>query len=273
MRKKYLVIMDKDLGVSHISVAENDITTSFDFMIKNLFAARDMSHAKDNSRDKLKKYNFKQGYQLLSHPSFNEVDKNTIVSSRKGNVFIVITGEYKSTQHYVPVDIAFGFVERQLQDRMTENIIPDSEDEKNSVFIVHGHDKTAKTEVARFVESIGFKVIILHEQASQSMTIIEKLEHYTDSGFGIVLYTPCDEGRKIGDQLKPRARQNVVFEHGFLIAKLGRPNVMALVKDNIDLPGDLSGVVFESMDDSGAWKLKLVKELKMAGFIVDMDKL
>lgn len=48
--------------------------------------------------------------------------------------------------------------------------------DKNKVFIVHGHDNEVKLEVARFIEKIGFEAIILHEQASNSQTIIEKIE-------------------------------------------------------------------------------------------------
>ena len=45
-----------------------------------------------------------------------------------------------------------------------------------------------------------------------------------------------------------RARQNVVFEHGYLIAKLGRKNVCALVRDNIEVPNDISGIVYVPLD-------------------------
>lgn len=45
---------------------------------------------------------------------------------------------------------------------------------KRKVFIVHGRDNAAKQEVSRFIEKLGIDVIILHEQASSGMTIIEK---------------------------------------------------------------------------------------------------
>lgn len=146
---------------------------------------------------------------------------------------------------------------------------------KESVFIVHGHDDTATTKTARFVEKLGFKAIILHEQSSGSKTVIEKIEAYSDVGFGIVLYTPCDTGGKIQDplDLKNRARQNVVFEHGFLIGKIGRKNVCALVKGEVETPNDISGVVYVKMDDADAWEIKVAKELKNAGYNVDMNKL
>jgi predicted nucleotide-binding protein len=141
----------------------------------------------------------------------------------------------------------------------------------NSVFIVHGHDDLAKTEVARFLEKLKLNAIILHEQASSGSTIIEKIEKHTNVGFGIVLYTPCDVGAKSGNEnnLKSRARQNVVFEHGFLIGKIGRKKVCALVKGDLEIPKDISDVVYVKMDNS--WKLQVAKELRESGYEIDMN--
>tara|TARA_R110000737_G_scaffold309794_1_gene318247 strand:- start:3208 stop:4149 length:942 start_codon:yes stop_codon:yes gene_type:complete len=146
---------------------------------------------------------------------------------------------------------------------------------KNKVFIVHGHDDLAKEQLARFVSQVGLEPIILHEQASSSKTIIEKIEKYADEVcFAIVLYTPCDHGSKIGlTELSPRARQNVIFEHGYFIGKLGRENVTAIVKGNIEKPNDISGVVYETLDDAGAWKFKLAKEMKASSCEIDMNKI
>lgn len=146
---------------------------------------------------------------------------------------------------------------------------------KNEVFIVHGHDDTAKVKTARFIERLGFAPIILHEQSSLGKTIIEKIEEYSNVGFGIILYTKCDVGAKKGDEqnLKPRARQNVVFEHGYLIGKIGRQNVCALVKGEVETPNDISGVVYVKMDDDDAWHVKIAKELRSSGYVVDLNKL
>lgn len=100
--------------------------------------------------------------------------------------------------------------------------------------------------------------IILHEQASAGMTIIEKIERYSgDADFALVLYTPSDLGRGAHENnVRPnnRARQNVVFEHGYLMAKLGRQNVCALVKGQIETPNDISGVVYVFLDPAGGWR-------------------
>lgn len=148
--------------------------------------------------------------------------------------------------------------------------------DKSKVFIVHGHDDEAKTKTARFVENLGFEAIILHEKTSGSQTIIEKIEEYSKKvGFGIILYTPCDTGaKKTADpDLKPRARQNVVFEHGFLMGKIGRNNVCALVKGDIETPNDISGIVYTSMDSADAWRYTIADEMKRAGYNIDKNKL
>jgi predicted nucleotide-binding protein len=143
------------------------------------------------------------------------------------------------------------------------------------VFIVHGHDESAQNKAARFVEKLGFEAIILHEKASSGRTIIEKIEHYSDVGFAIVLYTPDDVGnvKSESDNLNVRARQNVVFEHGYLIGRLGRQNVSALVDGKLELPNDISGVVYISLDEGCAWHLQLAKEMKQSGYKIDMNKL
>ncbi|MFM1393398.1 nucleotide-binding protein [Yersinia enterocolitica] len=146
--------------------------------------------------------------------------------------------------------------------------------DKTKVFIVHGQDDLARLEVSSFLSKLGLEPIVLHEQASSGSTIIEKIEKYTDVGFGVVLYTPCDTGAKktVKPEYRPRARQNVVFEHGYLIGKLSRKNVCALVKGDVETPNDISGVVYVTQDAAGAWKLMLAKELKSSGYDIDMNK-
>jgi putative nucleotide-binding protein containing TIR-like domain len=170
--------------------------------------------------------------------------------------------------------------ESQIQEATTksEALTPDKPKipmDKSKVFIVHGHDNAAKEAVARFIEKIGLKAIILHEQASSGKTIIEKIEANSNVGFAIVLYTPCDLGASKAekDQLRPRARQNVVFEHGYLIGKIGRENVCALVKGDIEKPTDISGVVYIPMDEGDGWKLAIAKEMRDRGYKVDVNKI
>ena len=145
----------------------------------------------------------------------------------------------------------------------------------NRVFIVHGHDKAAKESVARLLEKLILVPIILHEQPNQGRTVIEKFEDYSDVGFAVVLLTPDDVGaaKSEVENLKPRARQNVIFELGFFIGKLGRARVCALHKSNVEILSDFSGVVWIPLDEAGAWRLKLSRELKAAGLNIDLNNL
>lgn len=145
----------------------------------------------------------------------------------------------------------------------------------HKVFIVHGRNMLLRTQVESVLRALGLEPIILQEQANIGKTIIEKIEECTDVGFGIVLYTPCDEGHLKSEEgkLKPRARQNVVLEHGYLMAKLGRERVCCLVSDDVEFPSDIQGVGYIPANDIDQWKYKIAKELKAAGFDIDMNKL
>jgi predicted nucleotide-binding protein len=141
------------------------------------------------------------------------------------------------------------------------------------VFIVHGHDEGPRESVARFIEKLGFEAIILHTRPNKGRTIITKFrEEAAGVGFAVVLMTPDDLGKAKEDtDLKPRARQNVIFELGFFIGALRPEHVAALVKGDIDLPSDYDGVVYISMDKED-WRTKLAQEMEAAHYDVDWNK-
>jgi predicted nucleotide-binding protein len=142
----------------------------------------------------------------------------------------------------------------------------------SKIFIVHGHDEGAREETARFISKAGLEPIILHEQASGGRTVIEKLEHYSNVGFAVVLLTPDDIGGPKSGGSHPRARQNVIAELFYFIGKLGRAQVCALKKGDVEIPSDIGGVVYVPMDERGAWKMDLLRELKLAGYEIDWAK-
>ena len=156
-----------------------------------------------------------------------------------------------------------------------ENKTGESVELGSDVFVVHGHDHDASDTVARFIERLGLKPIILREQPNRGRTIIEKFEDYSNVGFAVVLMTPDDLGALASERerLKPRARQNVVFELGFFIGKLGRERVCVLYEQDVEIPSDYDGVVYVPKDERGAWKQDLAKELNAAGIPVDMNKM
>ena len=145
---------------------------------------------------------------------------------------------------------------------------------QRKVFIVHGHDELTREKVARFLEKLGLEPIVLHEQPNQGRTIIEKFTQYSDVAFALVLLTPDDiGGTKLTshDQLRSRARQNVIIEFGYFLGKLGRERVCALLGPGVELPSDYNGVLYIELDSVGGWRMKVAKEMKAAGLPIDMN--
>lgn len=139
------------------------------------------------------------------------------------------------------------------------------------VFIVHGRDEAMKEAVARLVEKQGLNAIILNEQPNKGRTLIEKIESYSDVGVAICLLTADDTGcRKDEDVSVFRARQNVIFEAGYFIGKIGRDRVITIVDEKVEIPSDLNGIAYTN---SNGWKLELLSELHGLGYRVDFKEM
>ena len=168
-----------------------------------------------------------------------------------------------------------------------------------NVFIVHGRDHKPLKELKDMLTEFGLNPIVLHEKASGSRTIVEKLEKYSDVGYAFVILTPDDTGcshfefrksegeylvsfiKRIDEEvtfsaakladflevLKKRARQNVVLEFGYFIGLLGRDRVCCLYKGDLELPSDMHGIVYIPFKESvNEIRNKIIKELKEAGY-------
>lgn len=149
--------------------------------------------------------------------------------------------------------------------------------QRDSIFVVHGHDDARKHELVRLLDrTTPLNAVVLHEQANRGATLMEKLERHTKgAAFAVVFLTADDEGRaKTGDAaLQSRARQNVVFEMGVFFGLLARQRVAVLYDQGVEIPSDLAGLIYIPLDDSGAWRLTLLKELEAAGIAVDRAKI
>jgi predicted nucleotide-binding protein len=160
--------------------------------------------------------------------------------------------------------------DRPAKESMTE-VAP----EPDRVFLAYGRDVATAKEVTCFLKRIGLCPVLLKDQPNAGQTIIKKLERHSDVGYAVVLLTPDDEGRLTGSgrNLSPRARQNVVFELGLFVGRLGRARVCVLRKGDIELPSDMAGVLYVNLDDGADWKYELARELKHAGLQIDLNML
>ena len=130
-----------------------------------------------------------------------------------------------------------------------ERLRPESERKQRKCFIVHGRDVSAIEELCGFVNQNvpGYLPVILSESKSEGRTVIEKFEAYADAAFiALVLMTPDD--RVLGEdgaRIAHRARQNVIFELGYFLGRLGRSSgrVLILTKGDVEIPSDIAGVM------------------------------
>jgi predicted nucleotide-binding protein len=149
-----------------------------------------------------------------------------------------------------------------------------------SVFIVYGHDTTARDTLELLLRRMDLDPIVLENLPAAGDTIIEKLERYLGErgnvGFACVLLTPDDEGHRAGspEEKKYRARQNVILELGMVLARLGRRRVAILRKESVEDPSDIGGLLYipfkERVDQI---KFELVRELQVAGYTPRTDRL
>lgn len=226
--------------------------------------------------NKWKKFNIellKRSFNI----SNNEYVQEYIIAERK----VIWSDSIKERKQDIQgqITVLESFIERlsliPTATVIARNDINDEKEHTNKVFIVHGHNNEIKQTVARTLSQLRLEPIILHEQPEQGKTIIEKFEkNSSDVNFAIILLTADDEGKAKGEtNYKARARQNVVFEMGYFIGKLGREKVFLLLESGVDKPGDLDGIVYVPIDVAEGWKLKLVKELKLANYDVTADNL
>ena len=161
-------------------------------------------------------------------------------------------------------------------DELAEEDENNEDVEPEEIFIVHGHDDALKEAVARVIGQLGYEPIILHEQPNSGRTIIEKFDEEADVDFAVVLLSPDDLARGKNEQTeRPRARQNVIFELGYFLGRIGRENVACIYRfaAGFEIPSDYSGVTYTEFDKKGAWKYELARELANAGFEIDMNDL
>jgi predicted nucleotide-binding protein len=173
------------------------------------------------------------------------------------------------------VDDVVGLLDALTKSSLLHDIT-EVEQRGHDVFIVHGTNHGVRDAVALFLKTVDIEPIILDLQPSRGRTIIEKFEANSNVGFAVVLMTGDDRG---GPKDAPaeshllRARQNVYFELGYFVAKLGRGNVCALHEEGVEIPSDYAGVIYIPIDSHGAWKYKIAQELETAGIAVNKDKL
>jgi len=141
--------------------------------------------------------------------------------------------------------------------------------DSKDVFIVHGRSDEAKTQLKNLLAGLGLQPVILNEQPHRGRTIIEQLEYHSHTcAFAFVLLTPDDVARDNETEPHLRARQNVILELGWFMARLGRENVVLMSKGKIELPSDVLGILYlEFKTDVHEKAAEISRQLRDVGLL------
>jgi len=141
--------------------------------------------------------------------------------------------------------------------------------DSKEIFVVHGHDEEARSQLKRLLSALGLQPVILSEQTHRGRTIIEELEHWsTTCSFAFVLVTPDDIAGDHETKSLRRARQNVILELGWFMGRLGRENVIVIIKGDIELPSDFGGVLYlRYAHDVHEVAAEITKQLRDVGML------
>lgn len=149
--------------------------------------------------------------------------------------------------------------------------------DSKKVFIVHGRDEVSKANLEILLKDMGLEPIVLHRQADEGQTVIEKFERHGSSvSYAFILLTPdeiaylSNEDSLTDNERKKekRARPNVIFEFGYFVGKLGRNRVCCLYTGDVEILSDLKGLVYKQYHKDVkevAWDIQ--KDLKAVGIL------
>jgi predicted nucleotide-binding protein len=130
---------------------------------------------------------------------------------------------------------------------------------RSRVFVTHGHNDALRTQVVDLLDRVDLDPVVLQEQPNAGKTVIEKFEHHAQVAAAVVILSGDDLGGKIGEDQRPRARQNVLLELGYFLGKLGRDRLVVLHDGAAEVPSDLAGLL--TVRSAQDWKLPLLREL------------
>ena|SRR5271166_4979762 len=92
--------------------------------------------------------------------------------------------------------------------------------------------------------------IVLEFARKKGSSVYEEfLDQAKNCEFAFIILTPDDKSAsEVSSEEKFRARQNVIFEMGWFFGVLGRERTRLLYRGEIELPSDVTGVMYIRYD-------------------------
>ena len=195
-------------------------------------------------------------------------DKKYLIESIvKGKV----KGVYLCTEKFLP----------STENRLSPNLLTTSVSKNLSrrIIVVTGSDEEMNQALNVALTKLSIVPVVLCEEPSQGKKIVENFSRdYADIAFAVVSLFPDDFGyakNEAATKRKLRPKQDVIFELGFLLGKLGKGNVLVFFREcaNFEIPSDFEGIKLTAFDDRDSWKLALIRELSNRGLAVEGSRI
>jgi predicted nucleotide-binding protein len=209
-------------------------------------------------RDCIKDY-----LKFYENENFGEGDKGFLVCSEVDKKAFNALKKAKIEDNEIRKSLKLIIVERKIEKEKPRV------QTRKKVFIVHGRNRLPALELKILLEEkYPIKAIILKNKPHGGMTLIEKLEKYSNVDYAFITLTPDDVGALKGERLKGRSRQNVIFEWGLFVGKIKRKNICILIKGEVEIPTDLKGIgYYKFKDNVEETFLGIDNEIREAGLI------
>jgi predicted nucleotide-binding protein len=151
---------------------------------------------------------------------------------------------------------------------------------KRRVLVACGSDEEMKQALTWALGKLWLVPVVLNEEPGHGRKIVERFTDYGDIGLAVVLLSPDDYVYAKSEEAtkrKLKPRQDVIFELGFLMGKLGRDRVLVFYKESekgaFDVNTDFEGIKTIPFDDRDSWRLALIRELTNNGYTVEGDRI
>lgn len=142
---------------------------------------------------------------------------------------------------------------------------PKSINPTGRVFVVHGRDLGIRDVVCRHLRGWALTPVVLADTAGSSQAIIELVEKHGRVDHAVCLLTADDVGGVRDGSLRPRARQNVIWEVGYFFGLLGRDRVSIIADEELELPSNILGLRPIVLSPAVNLGERLHADLKLAG--------
>jgi hypothetical protein len=131
----------------------------------------------------------------------------------------------------------------------------------NQIFLISTKENKIEQKIIQTLVTLDLDPILLDRK---KFNIMEKIDNFPQVSFAIFLI--------LADG-KSYVEQNITFELGYLMGKLGPENVVAIYETKKKFQNLKNNLMIQWIEYKTGWDLKLVRELQSNNFKIDTTKL